>query len=357
LLPRTDSSLIAIESLEGGRVRLIDQTRLPHEESYVETADYRDLAEAIRQLKVRGAPLIGITAAYALVLACREAVADGKEGFLSRLKEAAAELRATRPTAVNLTWALERMLRVAEAAASGDDAIDTMEREARRIHEEDIAANHRIGSNGSALLGAGPAVLTHCNTGSLATGGYGTALGVIRAAWEQGRLERVYATETRPLLQGARLTAWELQRDGIPFTLVVDSAAGSILQRGLAQAVVVGADRIAANGDVANKIGTYTLAVLANQNGVPFYVAAPTSTIDVATPSGEEIPIEERAPEEVTTLAGAATAAAGATAANPAFDVTPADYVSAIITEKGVGRPPYLASLARLMSEETPSRG
>jgi methylthioribose-1-phosphate isomerase len=356
-LPRADSSLTAIEWLQGGRVRLIDQTRLPHEESYLETADYNDLAQAIRQMKVRGAPLIGITAAYALALASRQAVAAGEEEFLSLLREAATELRATRPTAVNLTWALERMLRVAEGAATTRDAIEAMEREAQRIHEEDIAANRRIGDNGSALLRTGASILTHCNTGSLATGGYGTALGVARAAWEQGSLERVYVTETRPLLQGARLTAWELQREGIPFTLVVDSAAGSLLRRGLVQAVVVGADRIAANGDLANKIGTYTLAVLAKQNDVPFYVAAPTSTIDLNTPSGDDIPIEERAPDEVTTLAGAATAAAGATAANPAFDVTPANYVSAIITENGVARPPYRSSLAGLVREEAPSHG
>jgi methylthioribose-1-phosphate isomerase len=356
-LPRAQSSITTIEWLQGGRVRLIDQTRLPHEESYLETSDYHDLALAIRRMKVRGAPLIGITAAYALALASRQAVAAGEEAFLSRLREAATELRATRPTAVNLAWALERMLRVAEGAATARDAIEAMEREAQHIHEEDVAANHRIGSNGSALLGTGTSILTHCNAGSLATGGYGTALGVVRSAWEQGSLERVYATETRPLLQGARLTAWELQKDGIPFTLVVDSAAGSLLRRGLAQAVVVGADRIAANGDVANKIGTYTLSVLAKENEVPFYVAAPTSTIDLSTPSGDEIPVEERAPEEVTTLAGAATAAAGATAANPAFDVTPAEYVTAIITENGVARPPYQASLAGLVKGEARSRG
>ena len=356
-MPRAESSLTAIEWLQGGRVRLIDQTRLPHEESYLETSDYHDLAQAIRQMKVRGAPLIGITAAYALALASRQAVAAGEEAFLSRLREAATELRATRPTAVNLTWALERMLRVAEGAATARDAIEAMEREARRIHEEDVAANRRIGANGSALLRPGASILTHCNTGSLATGGYGTALGVARSAWKQGSLERVYVTETRPLLQGARLTAWELQRDGIPFTLVVDSAAGSLLRRGLVQAVVVGADRIAVNGDVANKIGTYTLSVLAKQNDAPFYVAAPTSTIDLNTPSGDEIPVEERAPDEVTTLAGAATAAAGATVANPAFDVTPAEYVTAIITENGVAHPPYQASLAGLVRKEIPSRG
>ncbi len=356
-MQKTEDSLIAIEWLQDGRVRLIDQTRLPHEESYLETADYRDLADAIRQMKVRGAPLIGITAAYALALSCRQAISTGKEAFLSRLREVVTELRATRPTAVNLAWALERMLRVAEGAASARDAVEALEKEARRIHKEDIEANRRIGANGSALLGSGAAILTHCNAGSLATGGYGTALGVVRAVWERGSLERVYATETRPLLQGARLTAWELQRDGIPFTLVVDSAAGSLLRRRIVQAVVVGADRIAANGDVANKIGTYALAVIAKENDVPFYVAAPTSTIDLNTGSGDEIPVEERAPEEVTTLAGAATAVAGATAANPAFDVTPAECVSAIITENGVARPPYQTSLAGLVREEASSRG
>ncbi|MFB3052237.1 MAG: S-methyl-5-thioribose-1-phosphate isomerase, partial [Dehalococcoidia bacterium] len=309
--------MIPIEWLPDGRVRLIDQTKLPHDETYLETADYRDLVTAISQMKVRGAPLIGITAAYALALASRETSATDRDELMSRLRTAAEELRATRPTAVNLAWALERALRVAEGATDPQSAIDALETEARRIHEEDVAACHAIGANGASLLDAETTLLTHCNTGSLATGGYGTALGVVRAAWEQGKLERVYVTETRPLLQGARLTAWELLREGIPFTLVVDSAAGSLLRRGLVRAVVVGADRIAANGDVANKIGTYTLAVLAGENGVPFYAAAPTSTIDPITPSGDDIPIEERDPAEVTALVGR-----GTTAANPAFDVT-----------------------------------
>src|SRR3990170_1853755 len=343
-----------IEWLPGGSVRLIDQTRLPREEVYVETADYRDLARAIREMQVRGAPLIGITAAYALALAARQAAASEKAALMARLREAAAELRATRPTASNLAWALDRMLRLAEGAT---DAPAALEAEALRIHQEDVAACRRIGANGAALLPDRATLLTHCNTGSLATGGYGTALGVVRAAWEQGKLEHVYITETRPLLQGARLTAWELQRDGIPFTLIVDGAAGQLLRRGLAGAVVVGADRIAANGDVANKVGTYTLAALARENGAPFYVAAPTSTIDLDTPSGDLIPIEERAAEEVTTLAGVATTPEGIAAANPAFDVTPAAYVTAIITESGVARPPYETSLAGLLQEEAPSRG
>jgi len=345
--------LAPIEWLPEGRVRLIDQTRLPHEEAYVETADYRDLARAIREMRVRGAPLIGITAAYALALAAREAAAGGTD-VPAALREAADELRATRPTASNLAWALERILRAAEGAS---DIPAALEVEAVRIHEEDVAACRRIGANGAALLPDRVSLLTHCNTGSLATGGYGTALGVVRAAWEQGRLQHVYATETRPLLQGARLTAWELQRDGIPFTLIVDGAAGQLLRRGLAVAVVVGADRIAANGDVANKVGTYTLAALARENGVPFYVAAPTSTIDLDTPTGDAIPIEERAAGEVTSLAGVATAPGGIDAANPAFDVTPSEYVTAIVTENGVARPPYGASLAALVSEGAPARG
>ena len=356
-MPRTESSLVPIEWLSGGRVRLIDQTRLPQEEAYLETSDYRDLVRAIHEMKVRGAPLIGITAAYALALAARQAGDAEKDELLSRLRTAAAELRATRPTAVNLAWALERTLRVAEGAADAQSAIDALESEARRIHEENTAADRRIGANGSSLLAAGTTLLTHCNTGSLATGGYGTALGVVRAAWEEGKLERVYVSETRPLLQGARLTAWELQRDGIPFTLVADGAAGSLLQRGLVQAVVVGADRIAANGDVANKIGTYPLAVLARENGIPFYVAAPASSFDPNTPCGDDIPIEERPPQEVTSLAGVDTTTEGAAAANPAFDVTHGVYVTAIISENGVAGPPYEASLPGLLREEAPSRG
>ena len=352
MLPGTENGLIPIEWLPDGRVRLIDQTKLPHDETYLETSDYRDLVRAISQMKVRGAPLIGITAAYALALASRQTSATDRDEFMSLLRTAAEELRATRPTAVNLAWALERALQVAEGAADPQSAIDALETEARRIHEEDVAACHAIGANGASLLDAGTTLLTHCNTGALATGGYGTALGVVRVAWEQGMLERLYVTETRPLLQGARLTAWELQRERIPFTLVVDSAAGSLMRRGLVGAVVVGADRIAANGDVANKIGTYTLAVLAGENGVPFYAAAPVSTIDPNTPSGDDIPIEERDPAEVTALAGM-----GTTAANPAFDVTPSGYVTAIITENGVASPPYEASLAGLLREEAPSRG
>lgn len=340
--------LLPIEWLEPGRVRLLDQTRLPTEELYVETADYRDIAAAIRELRVRGAPLIGIAAAYGLALAAGSIDTHDGGTFRQRLGEAAVELANTRPTAVNLRWALERMLAAAGRAASPQEGRAALAAEARRIHEEDIAANRRLGAQGAAVLPRGAAVLTHCNTGSLATGGYGTALGVVQAAWEQEKLLHVYVTETRPLLQGARLTAWELRGLGIPFTLIVDGAAGSLLRAGRVQAVVVGADRIAANGDVANKIGTYSLAVLGREAGVPFYVAAPTSTIDLATASGDEIPIEERDAAEVTSFAGIRAAPEGTAAANPAFDVTPHDYVTAIITEAGIARPPYREALARL---------
>ena len=353
----TDKTLVPIKWLAEGRVRFLDQTLLPHQEVWVETADYRVVADAIRRLQVRGAPLIGISAAYGLALAALSLQETDVAPFRARLREAADELAATRPTAVNLRWALERALAVARTATDAEEARSALVAEARRIHEEDIAANRRMGAVGAELLPADITVLTHCNTGSLATGGYGTALGVARTAWEQGNLRHVYATETRPLLQGARLTAWELRNDGIPFTLIADSAAGSLLRRGLAGAVIVGADRIAANGDVANKIGTYPLAVVARENGVPFYVAAPTSTIDLSLASGDAIPIEERSPAEVTSFGGALTSPSGIVAANPAFDVTPAEYVQAVITENGVARAPYSESLPRVCSVEVGARG
>lgn len=349
--------MLPIEWTERRTVRLLDQTRLPREETYLETADHREIAAAIREMRVRGAPLIGIAAAYGLALAGRAVEAPDLPAFLDRLRAAADELLATRPTAANLAWALRRTLAAAQGAADPQQARAALQAEAKRIHQEEMEANRRIAALGEDLLPPGAAVLTHCNTGALATGGMGTALGIVRAAWEGGRLRHVYATETRPLLQGARLTAWELEREGIPYTLIVDSAAGSLLRRGLVQAVVVGADRIAANGDVANKIGTYPLAVLARENGVPFYVAAPTSTIDLSLPSGEEIPIEERPPEEVTAFGGQPTAPPAARAANPAFDVTPHRYVTAIITENGVARPPYGEALAALCRAEVAPRG
>lgn len=336
-----------------GKVYLLDQTRLPHEEVRLELTDYRQVAAAIRSLKVRGAPLIGIAAAYGLALGANAIAAASQQAFLEELRRIASELAATRPTAVNLTWALRRCLATAEAAAEPEAARAALLAEAQRIYEEDAQANQRIAQQGAALVPSGAAVLTHCNTGSLAAAGPGTALGIIREAYRQGRVRQVYATETRPLLQGSRLTAWELQRDGIPVTLVADGAVGSLLGRGLVSWVVVGADRIAANGDVANKIGTYTLAVLAQENSVPFYVAAPTSSIDLSLPSGEEIPIEERSPEEITSLGGVPTAPPGVAAVNPAFDVTPHRYVTAIVTERGVAREPYQQSLARLRQPAT----
>jgi methylthioribose-1-phosphate isomerase len=336
-----------------GRVRLLDQTRLPHQEAYLDLTDHRQMAAAIREMRVRGAPLIGIAAAYGMALAARHIEASSMEDFLAQLRPVAEALAASRPTAINLSWALKRMTLAAEAATDPQAAQEALVAEALRIHQEGADADRRLAEYGAQLISPGSAVLTHCNTGSLATGGSGTALGVIRAAWEQARLSHVYASETRPLLQGARLTAWELARDAIPTTLITDGAAGFLMHRRDAIAcVIVGADRIAANGDVANKIGTYTLAVLAREHAIPFYVAAPTSTIDLTTASGDQIPIEERSPEEVTTFAGVRVAPAGIEALNPAFDVTPHSYVSAIITERGVVREPYAQSLPQLFQQE-----
>jgi len=331
-----------------GRVRLLDQTRLPHEETYLILSDHRQVAAAISEMRVRGAPLIGIAAAYGLALAGHTVAATDRESFLTEIRAAADMLAATRPTAVNLSWALRRLLSVAATAPDVGAARQALVAEALRIHREDAAAQKQLSRHGAPLLPTGAAVLTICNTGALATGGCGTALGVIRTAWEEGRLPRVYVCETRPLLQGARLTAWELQRLNIPHTLIVDSAAGLLMQRGGVGAVIAGADRIAANGDVANKIGTYTMAVLAREHDVPFYVAAPTSSIDLATTSGDEIPIEERPPAEVTSFAGAAVAPEATAALNPAFDLTPHRYITAIVTERGVAREPYSESLSAL---------
>ena len=342
---------------EGGKLRFLDQTRLPLEEVYVETSDYHEVAEAIRSLRVRGAPLIGIAAAYGLALAAQAIDCDDLGEFRSRLSVAADELRSTRPTAVNLAWALEQLQRVEAGSSSVVDAQRAILEGAMRIHADTQEANRRMGSFGARLLPKGSEVLTHCNAGWLACGSRGTALGVIRAGWEEGRVTGVIARETRPLLQGARLTAWELLRDGIPVTLIADSAAGAVLRRGDVGSVVVGADRIAANGDVANKIGTYELAVLARENDIPFYVAAPTSTIDLSLATGDGIPIEERAPEEVTTLDGRDLAPPGVSVVNPAFDVTPHRYVTAIVTEFGVAREPYHGELARLADGEAVSHG
>jgi methylthioribose-1-phosphate isomerase len=326
----------------GSELVLLDQRRLPLEEHYVRCRSAAEVAEAIRSMTVRGAPAIGVCAAFGLVLAA----AGPPDRLRHRVREAADLLRASRPTAVNLQWALDRMLGVADRTSG--DLVAALRGEAETIFHQDIEANRRIGRYGAELLGSTVTVLTHCNAGALATAGYGTALGVIRAAREAGKKVSVYADETRPYLQGARLTAWELHQEGIDVTLITDSMAGHFFQQKKFDAVLVGADRIAANGDTANKIGTYTLAVLANAHGIPFYIAAPTSTIDARCPTGAEIPIEERAASEVLTLQDVRIAPEGVPARHPAFDVTPAGLISAIITDRGVLRAPYLESIAAL---------
>ena len=325
----------------GDRVRLLDQTRLPRKEVYLEISDYRQMARAIRELRVRGAPAIGVAGAYGMALGALNARASTLQRFRKQLAKVSQALRDTRPTARNLFRALDRMDAVAAAGKDITRTRATLVDEAKRIHAEEAAATRELSETGAGLIQSGFTVLTHCNTGPLATTGYGTALGIIIRAHEQGKEVRVLADETRPLLQGARLTCWELQKAGIPVTLITDSMAGHFLSRGEIDCVIVGADRIAANGDTANKIGTYSLAVLARENGVPFYVAAPTTTIDASLASGEEIPIEERRPEEVTGFGRVRSAPRDCPAANPAFDVTPHHYITAIITERGIIREPF----------------
>ncbi len=333
-------------------VRLLDQRKLPLEEVYVTCRTAEETAEAIRAMVVRGAPAIGVTAAFGIALAASSAVALDPDATDRAIAAARRALAAARPTAVNLSWALERMAgaaRSARAEGLGNAALAAwLEREAQAIHDEDLAGCRAIGRHGAALVPDRATVLTHCNAGGLATSGYGTALGVIRGAIEAGKHVRVLADETRPFLQGARLTAWELMADGIETVLITDGSAGSLMHRGDVDLVVVGADRIARNGDVANKIGTYSIAVLAKENGVPFYVAAPLSTIDLACPDGDHIPIEERDPGEVTEMFGTRIAPDGVGVLNPAFDVTPARYVAAIVTERGIARAPYPDSLEAL---------
>ncbi len=336
-------------------VRLIDQTRLPAEESYLTCATYEDVADAIRRMVVRGAPAIGVAAAMGIALGLRDAEGDHVSELRRKFDEICETMAETRPTAVNLFWAIRRMR--ARFEALSDEPVERIRRElvaeAQRMYLEDIAANEAMGRNGAVLMPSAGGVLTHCNAGALATCGYGTALGVIRAAVEGGKKIHVYADETRPFLQGSRLTAWELQKDGIPTTVIADNMAGAMMSQGKVAAVVVGADRIAANGDVANKIGTYTVAVLAREHGIPFYVAAPFSTVDLDTPDGSRIPIEQRASREVTHIAGKPVAPEGVKVENPAFDVTPAKYVAGIITERGVARPPYEESLKQLAEAAT----
>jgi len=331
---------LAIEWL-GNRVKLLDQTRLPQEEVYLELSRYQDMASAIAELKIRGAPAIGVAAAYAIALGALEIQSGSGVDFLKKLESVIQTIAATRPTARNLFRAIERMERIAEAGRKVAETKKALVEEAVRIHAEEAEATLKLSRFGAELIKDGFTILTHCNTGPLATAGYGTALGVIIQAKEQGKRVKVFADETRPLLQGARLTTWECQRAGLPVTLITDSMAGYFMKRGEIDCVIVGADRIAANGDTANKIGTYTLAVLAKENGIPFYVAAPTSTIDSSLASGEEIPIEQRKAEEVTHFQGVRTAPDGIEVANPAFDVTPHQYIMAIITERGIIREPF----------------
>jgi len=330
-------------------VVMIDQTKLPSEETFLVCRDYVEVADAIRTMVIRGAPAIGCAAAMGVAIGVLNADDSDLDASFEEICDT---LAATRPTAVNLFWAIDRMRAVYESLrARGADLSEIRQAlvdEARRVLEEDIESNRALGRHGANLLPASGTVMTHCNAGALATGGYGTALGVIRAAVEAGNSLDVLANETRPFMQGSRLTVWELQQDGIPVTLLTDNMAGHLMQRGRVQAIVVGADRIAANGDVANKIGTYSLAVLAKENGIPFYVAAPTTTVDLQLGSGEEIPIEERSADEVTQIRGQQIAPVATQVCNPAFDVTPNRYVTAIITEKGVASAPYAAALKAL---------
>jgi methylthioribose-1-phosphate isomerase len=366
---------------ENGRLVLLDQRCLPERVEYVQCGDFREIAAAIKDMVVRGAPAIGIAGGYGIAAAAMQATreADSLDQAQALLREAASVLSSARPTAVNLKWAVERVVRktlaVLDLAGSGtvntgtmrdtghdtvvspvlEKALAAAEAEARAIEREDIEMNRRMGAHGATLIKPGSRVLTHCNAGALATGGYGTALGVIRTAWGQGKISMVYADETRPYLQGARLTAWELMQDGISVTILVDSAAGFLMSKGGIDCVIVGADRIARNGDVANKIGTYTLACLAHLHGIPFYVAAPASTFDLSIPDMSQIPVEERAESEVLSLWGRDMAPKGARAFNPAFDLTPARLISAIITDKGVIRPPIGENLPRVVPGEGPN--
>lgn len=331
-------------------VRFIDQTKLPTEETYVNCTTYQEVADVIRNMVVRGAPAIGVSAAMGIALGVKNSKAENVGDLKREFDQICDVIGKTRPTAVNLFWAIKRMqqkfemLRVRPIPQIKQSLIE----EAQRMHAEDIAINQAMGKHGAALMPASGGVLTHCNAGALATAGYGTALGVIRAAVEEGKKIQVYADETRPFLQGARLTAWELVKDGIPTTVISDNMSGAMMRQGKIGAVIVGADRIAANGDVANKIGTYTVAVLAKEHGIPFYVAAPISTVDLETPDGSKIPIEQRNAAEVTHFAGKLVTPEGVSIENPAFDVTPAKYVTAIVTERGIARAPYEESLRQL---------
>jgi methylthioribose-1-phosphate isomerase len=348
------SVIKTVEWTDDGVV-FVDQTKLPTEEVYVTCRTYEEVAKAIKDMIVRGAPAIGVAAGMGIALGVRDATVQTVPELRQVMGVVCRAMGETRPTAVNLFWAIRRMQRKFEELTNMPLAVVKNEivLEAKRMHLEDIAANQAMGRNGAVLMPSEGGVLTHCNAGALATAGYGTALGVIRAAIESGKNIHVYADETRPFLQGSRLTAWELMKDGIDTTVISDNMAGAMMAQGKIQAVVVGADRIAANGDVANKIGTYTVAVLAKEHGIPFYVAAPWSTIDLETPDGSKIPIEQRASTEVTHMAGRQLTPDGVRIENPAFDVTPSRYVTGIITERGVAQAPYDESLRKLAQSET----
>jgi methylthioribose-1-phosphate isomerase len=338
---------------DDGVVKMIDQRRLPQELVIVEFTNYQEVARAIKEMLVRGAPAIGAAAAFGLALCAQSSRAKSRAELLADLENAADTLRKTRPTAANLPWALERMLEQARKAehTQVQEIVNAVVAEAQRIADEDVEVNKRMAAFGAELIEDGYNILTHCNTGALATVDYGTALGAIRAAHEQGKRIHVWVDETRPRLQGARLTAWELMRYGIPMTLIADNAAGHLMRTGQVDLVLVGADRVAANGDVANKIGTYKLAVLAKENGIPFYAVCPTSTIDLSLPSGDQITIEERDSAEVTHIGGVGIAPVGVSVFNPAFDITPHRYVTGIVTEKGVIYPPFAPGLRRAKAD------
>jgi methylthioribose-1-phosphate isomerase len=344
---------------EGDAVVMIDQRKLPAEEVYVRCKTAAEVARAIRTMVIRGAPAIGVAAAMGIAIGMRQSKATGTQKFAAEFHKICELMAATRPTAVNLFWAIDRMKRrfaaAAQAGESVDQIKDRLDREAGAIHDEDVASCRAMGQFGADVVPEEARILTHCNAGALATAGYGTALGVIRGAVAQGKRVAVFADETRPFLQGARLTAWELVRDGIETTVITDNMTGALMNQGKVDLVVVGADRIAANGDTANKIGTYGVAVLAREHNIPFYVAAPLSTIDLNTPDGAHIPIEERNRKEVTHVGGAQLAPEGALVWNPAFDVTPHRFIAGIITERGIFRAPYTESLKRAFEEQQPA--
>jgi methylthioribose-1-phosphate isomerase len=350
----TEETMLPTIEWQDDTVVMIDQRKLPSVEVYVTCKTAAEVAKAIKSMVIRGAPAIGVAAAMGIALGMRRSTASGTKQFTTEFQRTCDLMASTRPTAVNLFWAIERMKHVFAEAAQGGLSVEEIKRrldaEARRIHDEDIESCRTMGAYGAALVPQDARILTHCNAGALATAGYGTALGVVRAAVEQGKKVAVLADETRPFLQGARLTAWELMKDGIDTTVITDNMAGAMMRLGHVDLVVVGADRIAANGDVANKIGTYPVAVLAREHDIPFYVAAPISTVDLATPDGAMIPIEERNEKEVTHVGSSRLTPEGARIRNPAFDVTPNKYVGAIITERGIARAPYTDSLAALVN-------